>query len=75
LKNLQPIPPFLNSVKYVRPYRAAPIACSCNKTQFKQAFYSKTDQIMSVILETSKGDIVIDLYVKDCPKACENFIK
>ena len=29
----------------------------------------------SVLLETSRGDIVIDLYTKDCPKACENFIK
>eukprot|EP01063_Lacrimia_lanifica_P014147 TRINITY_DN2079_c0_g1_i1.p1 TRINITY_DN2079_c0_g1~~TRINITY_DN2079_c0_g1_i1.p1 ORF type:complete len:454 (+),score=158.38 TRINITY_DN2079_c0_g1_i1:66-1427(+) len=29
----------------------------------------------SVLLETSKGDVVIDLYTKDCPKTCENFIK
>jgi peptidyl-prolyl cis-trans isomerase-like 4 len=30
---------------------------------------------MSVLLETSKGDIVIDLYVDDCPKAATNFLK
>ncbi|KAJ9471977.1 Peptidyl-prolyl cis-trans isomerase CYP59 [Diplonema papillatum] len=29
----------------------------------------------SVLLETSKGDLVIDLYTKDCPKTCENFLK
>ncbi|KAE8133970.1 cyclophilin-like domain-containing protein [Aspergillus pseudotamarii] len=30
---------------------------------------------MSVLLETSLGDIVIDLLVDECPKACENFLK
>lgn len=30
---------------------------------------------MSVLIETSLGDIVIDLYVKECPKACLNFLK
>lgn len=30
---------------------------------------------MSVILETSKGDIVIDLFVDECPKTCTNFLK
>ncbi|OJZ81457.1 hypothetical protein ASPFODRAFT_51835 [Aspergillus luchuensis CBS 106.47] len=30
---------------------------------------------MSVLLETSLGDIVIDLLVDDSPKACENFLK
>ncbi|KAI9508149.1 cyclophilin-like domain-containing protein [Russula earlei] len=30
---------------------------------------------MSVLLETSLGDIVIDLEVEACPKACENFLK
>jgi len=30
---------------------------------------------MSVILETSLGDLVIDLHVKDCPKAARNFLK
>eukprot|EP01059_Diplonema_ambulator_P007546 TRINITY_DN17012_c0_g1_i1.p1 TRINITY_DN17012_c0_g1~~TRINITY_DN17012_c0_g1_i1.p1 ORF type:complete len:422 (+),score=73.79 TRINITY_DN17012_c0_g1_i1:55-1320(+) len=29
----------------------------------------------SVLIETSKGDITIDLYTKDAPKACENFLK
>lgn len=27
------------------------------------------------MLETSKGDIVIDLYCKDCPVTCKNFLK
>jgi len=30
---------------------------------------------MSVILETSYGDIIIDLYVEHCPNACKNFLK
>jgi peptidyl-prolyl cis-trans isomerase-like 4 len=30
---------------------------------------------MSVILETSKGDLVVDLYVDECPKAATNFLK
>ena len=30
---------------------------------------------MSVLLETSLGDIVIDLEVEACPKTCENFLK
>ena len=30
---------------------------------------------MSVLLETSKGDIVIDLHCEDCPIACKNFLK
>ena len=28
---------------------------------------------MSVLIETSLGDLVIDLFVKECPKTCENF--
>lgn len=30
---------------------------------------------MSVLLETSKGDIVIDLHVDKCPVSCKNFLK
>ena len=30
---------------------------------------------MSVIIETSKGDLIVDLYVDDCPKAATNFLK
>eukprot|EP00242_Pyramimonas_sp_CCMP2087_P014359 CAMPEP_0198223000 /NCGR_PEP_ID=MMETSP1445-20131203/90567_1 /TAXON_ID=36898 /ORGANISM="Pyramimonas sp., Strain CCMP2087" /LENGTH=258 /DNA_ID=CAMNT_0043901701 /DNA_START=81 /DNA_END=854 /DNA_ORIENTATION=+ len=30
---------------------------------------------MSVLLETSKGDLVIDLFVDECPTACRNFLK
>ncbi|KAK1908117.1 Peptidyl-prolyl cis-trans isomerase cyp6 [Pyrenophora teres f. teres] len=30
---------------------------------------------MSVLLETSLGDITIDLLVDDAPKCCENFLK
>ena len=30
---------------------------------------------MSVILETSLGDITIDLFVKECPNTCKNFLK
>jgi cyclophilin family peptidyl-prolyl cis-trans isomerase len=30
---------------------------------------------MSVIIETSKGDLVVDVFVDDCPKAAANFLK
>lgn len=30
---------------------------------------------MSVLLETSLGDLVVDLDVDQCPKTCENFLK
>ncbi|ORX61598.1 cyclophilin-like protein [Hesseltinella vesiculosa] len=30
---------------------------------------------MSVLLETSLGDIVIDLYTEECPRTCLNFLK
>jgi cyclophilin family peptidyl-prolyl cis-trans isomerase len=30
---------------------------------------------MAVLLETSKGDLVIDLLVDDAPMACKNFLK
>jgi cyclophilin family peptidyl-prolyl cis-trans isomerase len=30
---------------------------------------------MSVYLETSAGDIVVDLYTDECPIASENFLK
>jgi len=29
---------------------------------------------MSVLLETSKGDIVIDLFVDEAPKCCEKYV-
>lgn len=33
------------------------------------------NRAMSLLLETSLGDIVIDLEVEACPKTCENFLK
>lgn len=33
------------------------------------------DAVMAVLLETSKGDIVIDLFVEECPMTCKNFLK
>jgi peptidyl-prolyl cis-trans isomerase-like 4 len=30
---------------------------------------------MSVLLETSVGEIVVDLFTEDCPHTCENFLK
>ncbi|CAN6619091.1 hypothetical protein TRVA0_007S02718 [Trichomonascus vanleenenianus] len=30
---------------------------------------------MSVLIETSEGDLVIDLFVEKCPKSCTNFLK
>lgn len=34
-----------------------------------------TPTVMSVLFETSLGDIVIDLETELCPKTCENFLK
>lgn len=36
---------------------------------------SQSHPRMSVLFETSLGDIVIDLEVETCPKTCENFLK
>lgn len=30
---------------------------------------------MSVVIETTLGDITVDLYIKERPKACLNFLK
>ena len=30
---------------------------------------------MAVLLETSKGDVVVDLLTEDAPLACKNFLK
>ena len=30
---------------------------------------------MSILIETSIGDMVIDLHCSEAPKACENFLK
>lgn len=30
---------------------------------------------MSVLIETSYGDIVVDLFFEECPTACTNFLK
>lgn len=30
---------------------------------------------MSVYLETSAGDLVVDLFTDECPIACKNFVK
>ena len=35
----------------------------------------KEDRRMAVLLETSKGDVVIDLLCEDAPVAATNFIK
>ena len=34
-----------------------------------------TRRPMAVLLETSKGDVVVDLFVDDAPKTCLNFVK
>ena len=28
-----------------------------------------------MLIETSLGDIVVDMFFEECPKACENFLK
>ncbi|TPX40769.1 hypothetical protein SeLEV6574_g06419 [Synchytrium endobioticum] len=42
---------------------------------FHSSLSSPPGQDMSVLLETSLGDIVIDLEVTKAPKACQNFLK
>lgn len=37
--------------------------------------FQKATGAMSVLLETSMGDIVIDLEVDACPITCANFLK
>lgn len=36
---------------------------------------SYPESTMAVLLETSKGDLVIDLFVEDAPMTCKNFLK
>lgn len=33
------------------------------------------DVAMSVYIETSAGDVVVDLFTDECPQACQNFLK
>lgn len=30
---------------------------------------------MSVYIETSAGDVVVDLFTDECPQTCQNFLK
>ena len=30
---------------------------------------------MAVMLETSRGDLVVDLFTEDCPQTTKNFLK
>lgn len=30
---------------------------------------------MSVVIETTVGDLTVDLFLKDRPRACQNFLK
>lgn len=46
------------------------------KTKYILGFFgSGNDSTMAVLLETSRGDFVIDLFLKECPKTCLNFLK
>ena len=36
---------------------------------------SKELLVMAVMLETSRGDLVIDLFTEDCPQTTKNFLK
>ena len=37
--------------------------------------HSQAAQEMAVLLETSKGDMVVDLLTDECPRASTNFLK
>lgn len=56
-----------------------PVLLCCNTAEnhpepTKRAAHEHSSE-MAVLLETSRGDIVIDLFVEDCPLACRNFLK
>ena len=36
---------------------------------------SETTDKMSVVIETTIGDLTVDLYLKERPKTCLNFLK
>ncbi len=42
---------------------------------FKESSRRKKTFEMAVLLETTYGDIVIDLHVNECPVATKNFLK
>lgn len=44
-------------------------------SHYPGCYLSSVIYIMSVLLETSVGDIVLDLYTKQCPNTCKNFLK
>lgn len=51
-------------------------ALALSAKNFHHLFFWKERRVsMAVLLETSKGDIVIDLFVDDAPITCKNFVK
>ena len=67
----------LSRVDASQPTRARCInaLASAHHTQPSRKASRLAIERMSVLLETSLGDIVIDLEVEACPKTCENFLK
>jgi len=60
------------------------IELRCNDPPLSYLLYFNHEQIqtqkkrrdeMSVMLETSLGDLIIDLETERCPRTCENFLK
>ena len=66
-----------HSRRYVMMTKRESYAIDCDaalaRSQLRQApvFRTTFPQVMSVLLETSLGDITIDLLVDDAPKCCE----
>ncbi|GJW53905.1 peptidyl-prolyl cis-trans isomerase CYP59 [Tanacetum coccineum] len=52
-----------------------PMACIVPKHQFLHILPDCFDQSRFTVLETSLGNIVIDLHIKRCPLTCKNFLK
>eukprot|EP00091_Calanus_sinicus_P013034 TRINITY_DN29030_c0_g1_i1.p1 TRINITY_DN29030_c0_g1~~TRINITY_DN29030_c0_g1_i1.p1 ORF type:complete len:119 (+),score=37.99 TRINITY_DN29030_c0_g1_i1:26-358(+) len=55
--------------------------CGCCFAHFKYLFPSLVAEswfeycTMSVVIETTQGDITVDLFLKERPKTCLNFLK
>ena len=59
--------------------RPPPCDAACPRTALPSFFFHPSTptppQKMSVLLETTRGDLVIDLLTEEAPVACRNFLK
>jgi hypothetical protein len=57
-----------------RDYQSQPPA-QIRTHQLRSAASSDIFETMSVLLETSAGDITVDLFVEEAPKCCEKYVR